>query len=177
MGFLDKGYVQVYTGNGKGKTSAALGVALRAAGAGYRVLIVQFMKKFPYSETKALENFSEKIKIEQYIGDVFVIKREKPSDEELAEAKTAIERVKSALAENEFDVIIMDEICVSIYFGLYTTDEIAKIIETKPDGKELILTGRYCPDEIISAADLVTEMKEIKHYYEQGVLSRKGIDS
>jgi cob(I)alamin adenosyltransferase len=177
MGLLDKGYVQVYTGNGKGKTSAALGIALRAAGAGYKTLIVQFMKNFPYSETKALEKFSDKIKIEQWIGDKFVIKRQPPSEDELNEAEKALKRVKHALRSEEFDIIIMDEICVSVYFKLYDKNRILEIVRTKPAGKELILTGRYCPEEIIAAADLVTEMKEIKHYYEQGVLSRKGIDS
>lgn len=177
MGLLDKGYVQIYTGNGKGKTSAALGIALRAAGAGYKTLIIQFMKKFPYSETSSLQKLSDLIVVEQWIGDKFVIKRSAPSEEELDEAKRALERVRDALSGNEFDIIIMDEICVSIYFKLYDTNEILEIIKSKPNGKELILTGRYCPKELIDAADLVTEMKEIKHYYEQGVLSRKGIDS
>ncbi len=177
MGLLDKGYVQIYTGNGKGKTSAALGIALRAAGAGYKTLIIQFMKKFPYSETSSLKKFSGLIAVEQWIGDKFVIKRSAPSEEELDEAKRALERAREALRGDEFDIIIMDEICVSIYFKLYDTNEILEIIKSKPDGKELILTGRYCPQELIDAADLVTEMKEIKHYYEQGVLSRKGIDS
>ena len=177
MGLLDKGYTQVYTGNGKGKTSAALGIALRAAGNGYKTLIIQFMKKFPYSEVEALRRFENKITIEQWIGDNFVIKREPPSDVEKREAREALSRVRFALENGEYDIIVMDEICVSIYFGLYAAEEILELIKNKPDGKELILTGRYCPDEIIEAADLVTEMREVKHYYEQGVLSRKGIDS
>ncbi len=177
MGLLDKGYVQIYTGNGKGKTSAALGVALRASGAGLKTLIVQFMKKFPYSEVKALENFSDKIIIKQFIGDAFVLKKQKPSEEEKREAERALETVRKALASDEYDIVIMDEICVSIYFNLYSIEEILEIVRTKPEGKELILTGRYCPEEIIDAADLVTEMTEIKHYYEQGVFSRKGIDA
>ncbi len=177
MGLLDKGYIQVFTGNGKGKTSAALGIALRAAANGFRVLIIQFMKKFPYSEVKALQRYDDLITIEQWIGDAFVIKRENPSEKEKDEAVKALQRVKTELAPDNFDVIIMDEICVSIYFGLYSEDEILEVLKNKPEGKELILTGRYCPDKIIASADLVTEMQEIKHYYEQGVFSRKGFDS
>ncbi|MEJ2679227.1 MAG: cob(I)yrinic acid a,c-diamide adenosyltransferase [Gemmatimonadota bacterium] len=123
---LKRGYVQVYTGNGKGKTTAALGLALRAAGAGLRVFIIQLMKEYPYSELESLKALAERITIEQSGDDAFVYRNELPSEAQKA---------------------------------------------------ELVLTGRYCPEAILERADLVSEMREVKHYYENGVLARKGIES
>ena len=177
MNKLKKGYVQVYTGNGKGKTSAAIGVAVRAAGNGFKSLIVQFMKVYPYSELESLKKLSEWISVKQFGKDDFVYKQETPSPEDLKIAKSAIEFVKNQMVNKEYDIVILDEIIVSIYFGLLKINEVIELIKLKPEPIELILTGRYCPDEIIDLADLVTEMKEVKHYYNSGVLSRKGIDS
>lgn len=177
MNKLKKGYVQVYTGNGKGKTSAAIGVAVRAAGNGFKSLIVQFMKEYPYSELESLKKLSEWISVKQFGKDDFVYKQETPSPEDLKIAKSAIEFVKNQMVNKDYDIIILDEIIVSIYFGLLKINEVIELIKLKPEPIELILTGRYCPDEIIDLADLVTEMKEVKHYYNSGVLSRKGIDS
>lgn len=177
MNKLKKGYVQVYTGNGKGKTSAAIGVAVRAAGNGFKSLIVQFMKVYPYSELESLKKLSEWISVKQFGKDDFVYKQETPSPEDLKIAKSAIEFVKNQMVNKDYDIIILDEIIVSIYFGLLKINEVIELIKLKPEPIELILTGRYCPDEIIDLADLVTEMKEVKHYYNSGVLSRKGIDS
>lgn len=174
---LDKGYIQIYTGNGKGKTTAAIGQAIRAAGAGYRSLIIQFMKEYPYSELKALEYFKEFISIEQYCGDEFVYKKELPSEEEKNKAISALRKVKDEFAKSNFDIIILDEVLVSIYFRLIELQDVIDTVKSKPSNKELILTGRYCPQELINLADLVTEMKEVKHYYTNGVLSRKGIES
>ena len=177
MSKLKKGFIQVYTGKGKGKTTAALGVAVRAAGYGLRTLIVQFMKEYPYSELESLKNLNRWITILQFGKDEFVYKGQKPLDEDIETAKRAMVFVKEKMMKKEYDIIILDEILVSIYFELLNTSEVTGLIQSKPEELELILTGRYCPDEIIEIADLVTEMKEIKHYYSQGILSRKGIDS
>lgn len=177
MGALNKGFIQVYTGNGKGKTTAAIGQAVRAAGAGMKSYIIQFMKEYPYSELNSLKYLSEWITIEQKGGDDFVYKKELPTEVEKTKAKEALKKAEEHIISRSFDLIILDEVLVSIYFKLLTTIEIISVIKKKPEPVELILTGRYCPEEIIEFADLVTEMKEIKHYYSKGILSRKGIES
>ena len=177
MGALNKGFTQVYTGNGKGKTTAAIGQAVRAAGAGMKSYIIQFMKEFPYSELNSIKYLSEWITIEQKGGDDFVYKKGLPSEEEKTKARDALKKAEEYMISGSFDIIVLDEVLVSVYFKLLTTREIISIINKKPEAVELILTGRYCPEEIIEIADLVTEMKEIKHYYSRGVLSRKGIES
>ena len=174
---LDKGFTQIYTGNGKGKTSAAIGQAIRAAGEGYRSLIIQFMKEYPYSELKALKNFKDYIEIEQYAGDDFVYKKELPSKDEKDKAVIGMKRTEEEFEKGNFDIIILDESIVSIYFKLIDENDVVELIKKKPANKELILTGRYCPKKIIELADLVTDMKEVKHYYTRGITSRKGIES
>lgn len=174
---LKKGLIQVYTGNGKGKTTAAIGQAVRAAGAGMKSYIIQFMKEYPYSELTSLKYLSEWITIDQKGGDDFVYKRELPSEEEKTGARNALKKAEKLMLSGSFDIIILDEILVAVYFKLLTRDEIVKFIKQKPETVEIILTGRYAPEEVIELADLVTEMKEIKHYYSKGVTSRKGIES
>lgn len=174
---LDKGYIQIYTGNGKGKTTAAIGQAIRAAGNGYRSLIIQFMKEYPYGELTALKQFKEFIEIEQYCGDDFVYKNELPSKEEKNKAVKAIKKAEEEFKKDYYDIIILDEIVVSIYFKLIEVEAVIELIKKKPTNKELILTGRYSPKELIDLADLVTEMKEVKHYYQKGITSRKGFES
>lgn len=177
MGNLKKGFIQVYTGNGKGKTTAAIGQAVRAAGAGMRSYIIQFMKEYPYSELNSLEYLSGSITIEQNGGDDFVYKRELPSEEEKTAALNALKKAEELMLKGSYDIVILDEILVAVYFKLLGTDDIVSFIKKKPESVELILTGRYAPEEIIELADLVTEMKEIKHYYSKGITSRKGIES
>jgi cob(I)alamin adenosyltransferase len=174
---LKKGYIQVYTGNGKGKTTAAIGQAVRAAGAGLKTIIIQFMKEYPYSEIVSLNELSKWITVEQYGKDDFVYKGKMPGEEDLAVALRALKRAEDSMLCNEYNIIILDEIIVAIYFKLFPISDVIDLINKKPDNVELILTGRYCPEEIIEKADLVTEMKEIKHYYTKNVLSRKGIES
>lgn len=174
---LTNGYIQVYTGNGKGKTTAAIGQAIRAAGFGLKSFIIQFMKEFPYNEIKALQKLEEWIEILQCGKDDFVIKKELPSLEEIEKVKKGLNITKEKMISGKYDLIILDEVCVAIYFNLLTINEILEFVKSKPDNVELILTGRYCPKELIDVADLVTEMKEIKHYYQKGVISRKGIES
>jgi cob(I)alamin adenosyltransferase len=177
MGNLKEGFVQVYTGNGKGKTTAAIGQAVRAAGAGFRTYIIQFMKEYPYSEINSLKTLEEWITIEQKGNDDFVYKNELPSSEEILVAREALKKAENIMLSGLFEIIILDEVLVAVYFKLLTTGEIVSVIKKKPKDVELILTGRYCPDEIEELADLVTEMKEVKHYYIKGILSRKGIES
>ena len=177
MGSLKQGFVQVYTGNGKGKTTAAIGQAVRAAGAGLKSYIIQFMKEYPYSELNSLKFLSDLITIEQKGGDDFVYKKELPSEAEKMKIRGALKKAEDLMISKSYDIIILDEVLVSVYFKLLKTDEIISFLKKRPGSVEVILTGRYCPDEIIEMADLVTEMKEIKHYYAKGVLSRKGIES
>jgi cob(I)alamin adenosyltransferase len=174
---LKKGYIQVYTGNGKGKTTAAIGQAVRAAGFGLKSYIVQFMKEYPYNELKGLSLLKEWITIEQFCGDDFVYRKELPDKTEIDKAQRGLAKAKTKMLSGQFDIIILDEVCVSIYFGLFSDEEILTFIKQKPENVEIILTGRYCPEKIIERADLVTEMKEIKHYYQDGIPARKGIES
>ncbi len=177
MGNLKEGFVQVYTGNGKGKTTAAIGQAVRAAGAGFRTYMIQFMKEYPYSEINSLKTLEEWITIEQKGNDDFVYKNKLPSSEEILVAREALKKAENIMLSGAFEIIILDEVLVAVYFKLLTTGEIVSVIKNKPKEVELILTGRYCPREIEELADLVTEMKEVKHYYLKGILSRKGIES
>ncbi|MDX1674437.1 MAG: cob(I)yrinic acid a,c-diamide adenosyltransferase [Longimicrobiales bacterium] len=174
---MKKGYVQVYTGDGKGKTTAALGQAVRSAGAGLRTFIIQLMKEYPYSELVGLEPLADRIAIEQYGGDAFVYKGEPPGEAEKAKAARALERAVEVMASGEWDVVVLDEVCAAIYFELITTGDLLTVLDGRPETVELVLTGRYCPDEVLERADLVTEMREVKHYYRQDVRARKGIES
>jgi cob(I)alamin adenosyltransferase len=177
MGKLQQGFVQIYTGNGKGKSTAAIGQAVRAAGFGLKTYIAQFMKEFPYNELKSLVHLKEWITIEQFCGDEFIYKKELPGKDELAKAKKGLNTAEEKMLSGNFDLIILDEAIVAIYFKLIKTEELVETINKKPKNVELIITGRYCPQELIDLADLVTEMKEVKHYYQKGVTSRRGIES
>ncbi|MBD3164969.1 cob(I)yrinic acid a,c-diamide adenosyltransferase [bacterium] len=172
------GYIQIYTGDGKGKTSAALGTALRAAGAGWKVLLIQFMKDgFPYAEMDALPHLSDWITVERYGHDRHVLENRPPTEQEKVLARRGLERALEAMEQERYDLLILDEICVAVHFGLLDPAEVAPLFARRPADLEMILTGRYCPEEWIEQADLVTEMREVKHYYNTGVLSRRGIDS
>jgi len=174
---LNRGYIQIYTGNGKGKTTAAIGQSIRAAGFGLKTFIIQFMKEYPYNEIKLLQKLDEWIEIIQCGKDDFVYKKELPSKEEIEKVRKELNDAKEKMISGKYDLIILDEVCVAIYFKLFTTNEILEFVKSKPENVELILTGRYCPHELIYVADLVTEMKEVKHYYQKGVLARQGIES
>ncbi len=169
-----KGYIQVYTGNGKGKTTAAIGLAIRAAGAGMKVFFAQFLKKGEYSEHKALSRFSDLIKVKQY-GRGHLLSG-KPEEEDIRLAKEGLKEVKKIMSSGEYDVVILDEANVAVHFGLLSEDDLLELIRSKPSEVELVITGRYAKKRIIDEADLVTEMKEVKHYYKKGVLARKGIE-
>ena len=169
-----KGYVQIYTGNGKGKTTAALGLSLRGAGAGLKVFIAQFLKQGDYSEIKALERFSDLINIQQYGLGRFV--KGQPTAEEIEAARKGLEDVNAAMLSGKYDVIIVEEGNVAAACGLFAVQQLLDLIAKKPDNLELVITGRGAAPEVIAQADLVTEMKAIKHYYEKGVAARVGIE-
>jgi cob(I)alamin adenosyltransferase len=174
---LGKGYVQVYTGNGKGKTTAALGLAFRALGCGLKTYIGQFMKGQTYSELDAVKKVPNFITIEQYGNVDFTYTKDPPKPENLKSAKAGLAKAKKAMLSGRYNIIILDEINTAYFFHLITIDEMMDFVKAKPDGVELVFTGRYAPKELIEAADLVTEMVEIKHYYKTGTISRKGIEN
>ena len=174
MGALKRGYVQVYTGNGKGKTTAALGLALRASGAGLRVFIQQFAKKNKeYGEIKALRKIGN-IEVSQCGGGSFIIGRPSVSDIECAREGLALARKN--IFSKKFDIVILDEINIAMKLGLIKISDVMEIIKLKPRSLELVLTGRNCPASIKRRADLVTDMCEIKHPYRRGIIGRKGIE-
>jgi len=187
---LKKGLVEVYTGNGKGKTTAAIGLAIRAAGRGLKVYIIHFMKSSGYGESNILKNIenirevymgkpyfiTKDPKIKEIMKDVVVFEPGNPPKEYMEIIKKAMEESERIIFSGEWDVVILDEIITALYFDLIDVKEVLKMIQKKPDHVELILTGRYAPDEIIKVADLVTEMKEIKHPYQKGIEAREGIE-
>lgn len=168
-----KGYIHVYTGNGKGKTTAAIGLAVRAACSGMNVYIGQFIKGMRYEEVKVC-NYVKNIAIEQYGEDCFINKD--PTEEDVKRAHQGLEKIANILQSNDFQLVVLDEILIAIYLNLITTEELIEVLDKRNPSIEVVLTGRYANEKIIDYADLVTEMREIKHYYRKGVLSRKGID-
>lgn len=170
-----RGTVQVYTGDGKGKTTAALGLALRAWGHGARVLVIQFMKgRINYGEleaTRKLEGFD----VEQYGRETFV-DRDEPAAEDVALAREALARARQVVAENAYDLVVLDEVNVAVDYGLVETKEILDLVAARPAEMELVLTGRNAPAAFVDAADLVSEVREVKHHYREGVAARKGIE-
>ncbi|MCK4307744.1 cob(I)yrinic acid a,c-diamide adenosyltransferase [candidate division WOR-3 bacterium] len=169
------GTVQVYTGDGKGKTTAALGQALRASGHGFKIIVIQFMKgQIKYGELEAVKNIPGFV-IEQYGLPTFVDK-DNPSKEDMELAKKGFERAKEVILSGEYDMVILDEANVALDYGLIKLDEVIDLIKKKPQNVELILTGRYAPNEILEIADLVTDVREVKHHYQKGVQAREGIE-
>ncbi len=175
-GSFEKGYVQVYTGNGKGKTTAALGLTLRAVAHGMRVYIAQFLKGQDYGELHAIrERLGDLVTVEQF-GTPRFVKTGQMGEEDYELARKGLERVRQALFEEDYKIVIMEEANVAMYLGLLGKDAVLELVRSKPTDKELIITGRYAPEELIEAADLVTEMREVKHYYQKGVMARPGIE-
>ena len=168
------GYVQVYTGNGKGKTTAAFGLALRAAGAGLKVFIAQFVKGMPYSELKAFERFADLITIQQFGTDCFIFKNPTPKDCEAA--RRGLTEVTAIVTSGHHDLVILDEINIATHYELLPIPDVLALIECRAPGVELVLTGRYADKQILERADLITEMIERKHYYQQGIQARTGIE-
>jgi cob(I)alamin adenosyltransferase len=169
---MEKGYVQVYTGNGKGKTTAAIGLSTRAVGAGLKVFFIQFLKGQYTSEMKSFE----KLGIEFYQGGKpeFIIG--KPQKEDIEAAERTLELAREKATSGKYDIVVLDEVNVAIYMGLVKEEDVLELMKTKSPTTELVLTGRYASERIMKNADLVTEMKEIKHYFNAGVKERAGIE-
>jgi len=167
--------LHVYTGNGKGKTTAALGLAFRASGHGKHVLIVQFMKgETKYGEISSSEHFPN-LTIVQFGRPQFVNLRH-PSPEDIELAKKGLAYAKEAIESKKYGMIILDEINVALHAGLVSLADVLQLIEKKPEELELVFTGRWASEKIIEKADYVTEMKEIKHPFRKGFLGRMGVE-
>jgi len=171
---LEKGFIQIYTGCGKGKTTAAIGLGIRATGGGLKVYMIQFMKGRKYSEITALEKIKN-YTVVQFGRDEFVSK-ERPDQIDIDYARKGFEHAKKILQKGEYDVVILDEINVAVDYNLIPLNDVLQLLSEKPEKVELILTGRYASPEIVRNADIVSEILEIKHPYQNGVESRKGID-
>lgn len=171
---FSRGYVQVYTGDGKGKSTAAIGLAVRAAGAGLRVFIAQFVKSGRYSEIEALDRFEGRIVCRQYGRGCWL--RGQPSEEDVRLAREGFKEVLEIVQSGAYQVVILDEADIATWFNLLAVDDLLELIDLKPEAVELVFTGRRADPRLIERADLVTEMREVKHYYRNGVLARKGIE-
>ncbi len=170
---MERPIVQMYTGEGKGKTTAALGLALRASGHGMKTLIIQFLKTRESGERKAIEKIPE-IDIESFGTGKFIVKGE-TSEEDRKEAKRGLERAEKALQGEEWDLLVLDELNLALYYDLVSTAEVLGVIEEAVE-TEMIITGRKAKEELIETADLVSEVKAVKHPYDGGLEARKGIE-
>jgi cob(I)alamin adenosyltransferase len=170
---LAKGYVQIYTGDGKGKSTAAFGVAARMAGRGGRVFIGRFMKGLTSGEILISESISG-IEYSDFGSGEYIIGT--PSGEDIKGAESGLAAAEKALESGDYDLVIMDELCDAISFGLLSAEPVIAAIAKRPEHTELILTGRGAPKKLIEIADLVTEMRPVKHYFEKGVIAREGIE-
>ena len=170
-----KGLVQVYTGNGKGKTTAAFGQALRAVGQGFRVCIIQFMKGRKYGEFLAAERFLPNLTVRLSGLDSFVM-RDNPAPLDIELAKQGLTLAREAVASGDYEMVILDEINVAVDFKLIPVADVIDLIQTRPPAVDLILTGRYAAPEIIALADTVSEIREVKHHYNAGIKDRAGIE-
>jgi cob(I)alamin adenosyltransferase len=171
-----KGMIQVYTGTGKGKTTAALGLAMRALGHGFKVYVIQFMKgNIRYGEVEIARQLSPNLVIKQMGRETFV-DRNNPDKMDIELAQKAFQLAKEVIAEGMYDIVILDEINVAVDYGLISLEVLLNLLAAKPTHVELIITGRDAKREVIEKADLVTEMVEVKHYHKEGIHSREGIE-
>ncbi len=168
-----QGYLQVYTGNGKGKTTAALGLALRAAGAGKKVYIGQFIKGMHYSELDILPTIPN-ITVKQYGRGCFIYS--KPVQEDYEAALNGLVDIGDILESGEYDLVVLDEANVALYYELFSLEDLEKVLKSRARHVEVVITGRYAPQELLDMADLVTEMREVRHYYTKGIEARTGIE-
>lgn len=168
------GYIHIYTGNGKGKTTASLGLTLRALGRGLKVAIIQFMKKGEYGELIALKKFRSLVEVKQFGTRSFV--KDKPTYRQKDIAQKGVEYCIKILQAQKYDIVVLDELCCALKWKLINREDVEKILFAKPSNTELIITGRYAPKWLIEKAHLVSKIKEIKHYYKSNVYGRKGIE-
>ena len=168
-----KGYLQVYTGDGKGKTTAAIGLAVRAALAGKRVFVGQFVKNMRYHECR-IEELLPVIHFEQFgLGCALI---HEPSEEDVRHGREGLARAAEVMASGEWDVVVLDEVTIALYFHFFTVEELLEVIRAREPHVEVVCTGRYAPADLIAAADLVTDMQCVKHYYDAGVPARSGFE-
>lgn len=173
MSNMDKGQIHIYTGNGKGKTTAALGLSLRAVCAGKKVFFGQFIKGMDYSELKAAE-YLPRFEIRQFGRDCFIYNE--PKEEDILAAREGLNICKEIIKNKDYDLVILDELNIALYYKLFPVEEVIEMLENRADKMEIVITGRYAPQKLIDLAHLVTEMKEIKHYYKNGLEARLGIE-
>lgn len=169
-----KGYIHVYTGEGKGKTTSALGLAIRTAGAGKKVFIGQFLKSGDYSEMNALKKMADQITVEHYGLGRFV--KGCPSSEDIEAGRKGYLRVTQILEKGDHDLVILDEGNIAVKYHIFSEQEMLDLLEKKPDHVEVVITGRGAAQAVMDKADLVIEMKAIKHYFQAGVKARVGIE-
>jgi cob(I)alamin adenosyltransferase len=194
---MENGFVQVYTGDGKGKTTAAIGLTIRALGAGKRVAFLQYMKAVGYSEHKILRNLSPNLfhktigkpffiakegslsdaEIRKYASGCVVFSEGNPPSEYVRLIEEGVALAKECLTGGAYDLVVLDELNCALFFGLVSWETVRDLMETRSPKTELVITGRGAPQALLDAADLVTEMREIKHYYERGVPARVGIEN
>jgi len=172
---LDQGLMQIYTGDGKGKTTCALGLAMRAVGQGLKVFMVQFLKGRETGESRAAERLAPEMTL-RYCGRPGLVNLKSPSPEDLARVEQAWDLARQVLAAGEHDLVILDEINLVLAHGLVPLEEALTALRQRPAGIEVVLTGRRAPQELMALADLVTEMRPVKHYYQAGVRARRGIE-
>ena len=170
------GYLQVYTGNGKGKTTAALGLALRAAGHGLKTYVAQFLKGQPTGEIEAAKKLAPLIRIEQFGCEGFITVKDGPDDEDVSRAEAGLARALEAMLSGDYRIVVLDEVNTAVHFKILSEKDVLDFIDRRPVQVDLVLTGRYAPASFIERADLVTEMKDIKHYFDKGVKAREGIE-
>jgi len=169
-----KRYIHIYTGNGKGKTTAALGLAIRTVGAGGNVFIGQFLKSGDYSEINALKKMGDQVTVEHYGLGQFV--KGQPTSDDIEAGMKGYRRVTEVIEKGEFDLIILDEANIAVKYNIFSENDLLDLFEKKPDHVELVITGRDATPKVMERADMVIEMKEIKHYYHKGVKARRGIE-
>jgi cob(I)alamin adenosyltransferase len=170
----ERGYLQVYTGDGKGKTTAAFGLALRAAGAGRRVFIAQFAKQAPSGEEAVLGRLTNLIRVERYGLGGFI--RGAPTPKEVEAAREGLSAVRRAISSGSYDLVILDEGNSAVHLGLFSVDEVLEAIGLAGGKVEIVVTGRNAHPRLLEKADLITDMREVRHYYAKGVKARKGIE-
>jgi cob(I)alamin adenosyltransferase len=170
------GYIQVYTGNGKGKTTAALGLALRAAGHGMKTYFGQFLKGQHYGELDAAAKLSPFLRIERFGREGFLHITDGPDDEDIRRGREGLRKCRAAMLSGNYRIVVLDEVNTAILLKVLTVEDVLGFLDERPEDVEIILTGRGAPRALIDRADLVTEMREIKHYFDKGVKAREGIE-
>jgi len=172
---LRQGLIQVYTGDGKGKTTCALGLAFRAVGQGFRVYMVQFLKTDDTGEAQAARRLAPDFTIESF-GHPGFPRLADPEPETLEVARQAFGRARQVILAGDYDLVILDEVNLALAYNLVPLSEMLEVLRRRPSHVEVVLTGRGAPQELVALADLVTEMRPLKHYFEAGVKARRGIE-